>query len=98
ANLLTRGNRLVGVLDVGAFGAADPALDLVCAWHLLDRGPRQALRDDPGSADLEGERGKAWGVPQAIGRGWYYLDSNPAMRRPGRHTLQRLADPLTRSA
>lgn len=92
ANLLAGGNRLVGVLDVGAFGAADPSLDLVCAWHLLDRGPRQALRDELGSTDLEWERGKAWAFQQAIGLVWYYVDSNPAMSRLGRHTLQRLAD------
>jgi aminoglycoside phosphotransferase (APT) family kinase protein len=31
-----RGEHLVGVLDGGGFGPADPALDLVAAWHLLD--------------------------------------------------------------
>ena len=39
-NVLVRGARLVGVLDVGGFGPADPALDLVAAWHLLEQGPR----------------------------------------------------------
>jgi aminoglycoside phosphotransferase (APT) family kinase protein len=51
--------RLAGVLDVGDFGPADPALDLVIAWHLLEAGPRQALRDNLGCDDLQWERGKA---------------------------------------
>jgi aminoglycoside phosphotransferase (APT) family kinase protein len=34
-NILTLDGRLAGVLDVGGFKAADPALDLVSAWHLL---------------------------------------------------------------
>ena len=35
-----------GLIDVGDMGPADPALDLVAAWHLLDDAPRQALRAD----------------------------------------------------
>ncbi len=52
-NLLVSGRRLAGVLDVGDLGPADPALDLVCAWHLFDDSPRQALRQDLDSDDLE---------------------------------------------
>lgn len=89
-NVLVSGGRLAGVLDVGGLGPADPALDLVGAWHLLDAGPRRALRDDLGCADLEWERGKAWAFQQAMGAVWYYVDSNPAMSRMGRRTLERL--------
>lgn len=32
-NVLVADGRLVGVLDVGRLGPADPALDLVGAWH-----------------------------------------------------------------
>ncbi|MER8367747.1 phosphotransferase [Mesorhizobium sp. M1378] len=44
ANLLVQGGRLVGVLDGGSFGPADPSLDLVAAWHLLDRERRATFR------------------------------------------------------
>jgi aminoglycoside phosphotransferase (APT) family kinase protein len=54
-NVLASIGRLAGVLDVGGFGPTDPALDLLSAWHLLEAGPRQVLRED-----LESERGKAW--------------------------------------
>jgi aminoglycoside phosphotransferase (APT) family kinase protein len=90
ANVLVSGGRLVGVIDVGSLGPADPALDLVGGWHLLEAGPRRALRDDLGCSDLEWARGKAWAFEQAMGLVWYYLDSNPAMSLMGRRTLQRV--------
>jgi aminoglycoside phosphotransferase (APT) family kinase protein len=90
ANLLVDDGRLVGVLDVGGFGPADPALDLVCAWHLLETGPRQVLRDELESDELEWQRGRAWAFQQAMGLVWYYVESNPAMSLMGRRTLQRL--------
>jgi aminoglycoside phosphotransferase (APT) family kinase protein len=89
-NVLVSGGRLAGVLDVGGLGPADRALDLVGAWHLLDDGPRRALRTDLGCDDLEWERGKAWAFQQAMGAVWYYVDSNPTMSRMGRRTLARI--------
>jgi aminoglycoside phosphotransferase (APT) family kinase protein len=89
-NVLVYGGRLAGVLDVGGLGPADPALDLVAAWHLLEAGPRQSLCDDLGCGDLEWERGKAWAFEQAMGAVWYYAETNPAMSRMGRTTLERI--------
>ena len=89
-NVLIADERLTGVIDVGGLGAADPALDLVAAWHLFDTGPRQALRADLGSSDLEWARGAAWALEQALGVVWYYADTNPTMSAMGRRTLQRL--------
>jgi len=89
-NVLVSGGRLAGIIDVGDMAPADPALDLVAAWHLLEDGPRQALRDDLRCDDLEWERGKAWAFEQAMGLVRYYADSNPAMSRLGRRTLERV--------
>lgn len=89
-NVLVSAGRLAGIIDVGGFGPADPALDLVSAWHLLDAGPREALRRDLGCGDLEWERGKAWAFQQAMGAVWYYRETNPAMSRMGRRTLDRI--------
>jgi aminoglycoside phosphotransferase (APT) family kinase protein len=89
-NVLVSGGRLAGILDVGDMGPADPALDLVAAWHLLEDGPRQALRDDVRCDDLEWERGKAWAFQQAMGLVWYYADTNPVMSQMGRRTLDRI--------
>ncbi|MFD0818805.1 aminoglycoside phosphotransferase family protein [Micromonospora zhanjiangensis] len=89
-NVLVAGGRLAGVLDAGGLGPADPALDLVAGWHLLDAGPRQAFRTALGCDDLEWERGRAWAFQQAMGAHWYYVDSNPAMSGMGRRTLDRI--------
>ena len=89
-NVLVSGGRLAAVIDVGGLGPADPALDLVGAWHLLEAGPRQALRDDLGCDDLEWERGKAWAFEQSMGAAWYYVESNPAMSLMGQRTLQHI--------
>ncbi|NNC11517.1 phosphotransferase [Planctomonas sp. JC2975] len=60
-NLLIRDGRLAGVLDVGGFQAADPALDLVVAWHLFDEPAREALRHGVRGQGVErrGVRGRA---------------------------------------
>ncbi|WP_084370022.1 aminoglycoside phosphotransferase family protein [Microbispora sp. ATCC PTA-5024] len=89
-NVLVSAGRLAGILDVGGFGPADPALDLVGAWHLLGAGPRRVLRLDLDCDDLEWERGKAWAFVQAMGLPWYYLETNPVMSRTGRRTLERI--------
>lgn len=92
ANLLTDGTHLTGVLDTGGFAAADPALDLVAVWHLLDEPRRALVRQQLGCTDLEWERGRAWAFAQAIGLVWYYDDANPPMAELGRSTLQRLLE------
>jgi aminoglycoside phosphotransferase (APT) family kinase protein len=89
-NVLVAHERLAGVIDVGGLGPADPALDLVAGWHLLEPVPRQAFRNDLGCSDLEWARGAAWAFEQAMGVVWYYADTNPAMTAMGRRTLGRL--------
>lgn len=91
-NVLVSDGRLAGIIDVGGLGPADPALDLVSAWHLLGVAPRQVLRDELRSDDVEWERGKAWAFEQALGLVWYYLDSNPTMSSMGRRTLDRILE------
>jgi aminoglycoside phosphotransferase (APT) family kinase protein len=89
-NVLTASGHLAGVLDVGSYGAADPALDLLSAWNLLEAGPRQVLRTALECTSLQWERSKAWAFQQAMGLVWYYADSNPVMSRLGRTTLDRI--------
>jgi aminoglycoside phosphotransferase (APT) family kinase protein len=89
-NVLTASGHLAGVLDVGFFGAADPALDLISAWNLLEAEPRQVLRTALRCTSLDWERSKAWAFQQAMGLVWYYAASNPVMSRLGRITLDRI--------
>jgi aminoglycoside phosphotransferase (APT) family kinase protein len=90
-NLLITNGRLTGVLDVGGLAPADPALDLVGAWHLLGAEPRQQFRHALHCDDLQWARGAAWAFEQAVGLVWYYARSNPGMSALGRSTLTRIA-------
>ncbi len=89
-NVLVEHGRLAGVLDGGGFAAADPALDLVAVWHLLEDGPRQVVREALGCSDVQWRRGMAWAFQQSMGLVWYYAETNPVMSRWGRRTLSRL--------
>jgi aminoglycoside phosphotransferase (APT) family kinase protein len=89
-NVLVDAGRLVGVLDTGGFAPADPALDLVSVWHLLDASQREHVRDAVGCSEVQWHRGKAWALQQAMGLVWYYADSNPVMSQWGRRTLDRI--------
>ncbi|SER25926.1 phosphotransferase [Microlunatus flavus] len=93
-NVLVAGSgataRLAGLLDVGGTGPADPALDLVGAWHLLDDGPRAVFREALGVEDEPWARGVAWAYEQALGLVWYYRTTNPVMSAQGRRTLARI--------
>ncbi|HXY44119.1 MAG TPA: aminoglycoside phosphotransferase family protein, partial [Acidimicrobiales bacterium] len=90
ANVLVADGRLAGVLDCGGFGPADPALDVIAGWHLLDDRPRAVFRAELGCDDLEWERSKAWAFEQAMGAVWYYADTNAAMSTMGHRTLGRI--------
>ena len=92
ANILVQGDRIVGILDAGGFGPADPALDLVAVWHLLDADGRDLVRSHLHVSSDEWLRGAAWAFVQAMGLVWYYEQSNPTMSALGRSTLQRLMD------
>lgn len=96
SNLLVEGERLAGLLDGGGFAPADPALDLVAAWHLLDADARAVFRAGVDVADLEWKRGAAWAFQQAMGLVWYYRESNPAMSELGRSTLARILEDAAR--
>lgn len=93
--LLDDAGRLAGVIDVGGFGPADPALDLVAAWTLFDDGPRAVFAagvatGDPAADELNWRRGRAWALQQAMGLVWYYERTNPSMHRLGMTIIRRL--------
>lgn len=89
-NLLVEDDRLVGVLDGGGFAPADPSLDLVAAWHMLDDERRSVLRSELACPDVEWWRGAAWAFQQAMGLVWYYRETNPGMSALGQTTLARI--------
>ncbi len=91
-NLVVERDRLAGVLDTGGFGPADPALDLVAAWHLFDADARAEFRQSVGAGDVEWRRGAGWALQQALGLVWYYATTNPRMSHLGRSTIERILE------
>ena len=89
-NLISDGDRLTGVIDVGQLSVADPALDLQPAWNFLTAEARTAFRAALGTGDEEWQRGRGWAFAQAMGCLWYYRETNPVMSETARHTLTAL--------
>ncbi|MDA8186047.1 MAG: aminoglycoside phosphotransferase family protein [Actinomycetota bacterium] len=90
SNLLVENGGLVGVLDPGGLGPADPALDLMGTWSLFDDQRRNVVRNELTCSDLEWARGQAWAFEQVMGAAWYYAESNPTMSELGRRALDRI--------
>ncbi|MEV7330426.1 aminoglycoside phosphotransferase family protein [Micromonospora sp. NPDC093244] len=86
-NLLVRDGRLAAVIDLGAVGVGDPAVDLMPAWNLFDAGARETYRRALGVDDATWERGRGWALGQAINALPYYVETNPVMADIARHTL-----------
>ncbi|MGW3620628.1 aminoglycoside phosphotransferase family protein [Micromonospora arida] len=87
-NLLVRDGRLAAVIDLGAVGVGDPAVDLMPAWNLFDAGSRETYRQALGVDDATWERGRGWALEQAINALPYYVETNPVMAGIARHTLR----------
>ncbi|MCG5451977.1 aminoglycoside phosphotransferase family protein [Micromonospora hortensis] len=91
-NLLVRDGRLAAVIDLGAVGVGDPAVDLMPAWNLFDAGSRETYRRALGVDDATWERGRGWALEQAINALHYYVETNPVMAGIARHTLRAVLD------
>lgn len=78
-NVLVDGDRLAGVIDFGATGVGDPAIDLHPAWTLLDPPDREVFRVGVGCDDDTWVRGRGWALSVALIAWPYYRTSNPPM-------------------
>ena len=65
-NLLVEGGRLSGVIDWGLCGVGDGACDLLTAWAMFDRVPREIFRKAMGAGDAEWLRGAGWALSMAV--------------------------------
>lgn len=59
-NLLVGGGRLSAVIDFGALGRGDPAVELLPCWHLFDARARAAYVEALGFDAATWARGWAW--------------------------------------
>ncbi len=89
-NLIVREDRLTAVIDFGAVGIGDPAVDLLPAWTVLNSRTRQRFRNALAVNDEQWARGRGWAIVQAIIALPYYVDTNPMMTAIARRTLDQV--------
>lgn len=80
-NLIVETGRLSAVIDFGALGVGDPAVDLLPAWATLPAGVRAAYREATGYDDDTWRRGRGWALAPALTGIPYYWDTMPAFAR-----------------
>lgn len=79
-NWLVRQGRISGVIDWGAMGVGDPAVDVMVAWKLHSAAARDAFRLALGPADATWERARGWVLSQAVAALAYYTpENNPTL-------------------
>ncbi|NHA67780.1 phosphotransferase [Phycicoccus flavus] len=88
-NLLVRDGRLTAVIDWGYLTAADPALDVVPAWAVLDGPARRRYRSLLDVDDATWARAWANGVEQALGGIAYYTPRGHPLADVMSRTLRR---------
>lgn len=93
-NLLVRRARLAAVIDFGAFGLGDPAVDAIPAWAVFgDRG-RATLREVLGLDHGAWARARGHALAQAAMIVPYYRRSNPTFAALAVRTIEQiLLDP-----
>lgn len=65
-NVLVQNGRLSGVIDWGLCGVGDGACDLLTAWTMFDRAPREVFRIALDASDAEWLRGAGWALSMAV--------------------------------
>lgn len=80
-NILAHQGKLSAVIDFGALRAADPAVDLLPAWHVFDGTARRVFRDESGLDDAAWWRGLGWALSIELVAVPYYRDLAPERNR-----------------
>lgn len=86
-NLLLRDGRLAAIIDWGASGVGDPALDLLAAWTCLGPVGRAAYLAALDATPAQITRARALAVRKVAWGLAYYRDTNPEFAAGLEHTL-----------
>lgn len=89
-NLLVRGGRLSAVIDWGAFGRGDPAVELNAMWGYLPASVGQLYQAAVGLDEAAYRRGRGFALAPAISGWMYYKDTAPHMSAKGLATVESL--------
>lgn len=95
-NLLVRDGRITAVIDWGAAGVGDPAMDVIPAWSVFGARGRAMFRDALAVDDDTWARARGIALHQAALIVPYYTESNPTFVEMARRTIaQVIADTST---
>ncbi len=79
-NILVHRGQLAAVIDFGALGIGDPAVDMMIAWNYLSPRARQCFRQVVAVDENTWLRGQAWALTVAIIQLPYYYNTNRTIR------------------
>jgi len=65
-NVLIRQECLAAVIDWGLSGVGDGACDLLSAWAMFERTPREVFRKAVDASDADWQRGAGWALSMAV--------------------------------
>jgi aminoglycoside phosphotransferase (APT) family kinase protein len=94
SNLLVEGGGLKAVIDFGAAGVGDPALDVIPAWSVFGDGGRIAFRGVLDVDEGTWARARGFALHQALLIIPYYPETNPGFVAMAKRTVQAVTDDL----
>ncbi|MBC2933677.1 aminoglycoside phosphotransferase family protein [Nocardioides sp. zg-1228] len=89
-NLLVRDGRLVAVIDWGAAGRGDPAIELNAMWGYVPSSAAGLYRESVGLDEAAYRRARGFALAPAISAWTYYRDTAPETSRGALQTVRRL--------
>jgi aminoglycoside phosphotransferase (APT) family kinase protein len=93
-NLLVRDGRFAAVIDWGAAGRGDPAVELNAMWGSLPPGVEHHYFAATGLDESARRRARGYRLAPAISGAVYYRDTAPEMSRGSLETVRSLIDSL----
>ncbi|WP_374456783.1 aminoglycoside phosphotransferase family protein [Nocardioides sp.] len=95
-NLLVRDGRLAAVIDWGAAGRGDPAIELNAMWGYLPESAADLYRTTVGLDEAAYRRARGFALAPSISATTYYRDTAPEIARGALGTVRRLIVSLDR--
>ena len=89
-NLLVRDGRLAAVIDWGAAGRGDPAIELNAMWGYLPAVSADLYRETVGLDEAAYRRGRGFALAPAISGWTYYRDTAPEISQGALGTVRSL--------
>ena len=93
-NLLVRDGRLAAVIDWGAAGRGDPAVELNAMWGYVPEGVADLYREAVGLDEAAYRRARGYALAPAVSASSYYRDTAPEIARGAVETVRRLVASL----